>query len=219
MKVRSLVNFGVSLVMLSAVSLPALAQVPTINQSGAGESNPQRGYAAYTSPAALFRSLIPSIQGQLPQGLVMRLPGVVPTQLNNGLRYRPEIQTSPESGYFAVKLTDLDCPEPVMGVCDGGTFFVAHHHFDSSELLQEGQQNGTKLNLGGGITGFYRSHSHPNKGLIRRMVWEQDGLVYGVASRSMSQQQLLNVAASMANSVPIYDVTPGFEFSSINTGF
>jgi hypothetical protein len=38
---------------------------------------------------------------------------------------------------------------------------------------------------------------------MHEIIWEQDGMIFGVMSRSMSQEQVINVAISMANELPI----------------
>ncbi len=161
---------------------------------------------AMAEPASIFRPLIRDIQAQLPRGMVMRLPAVIPNPPSGIPGYRPTIIPSNdrEGGYFAIVLVTSNCPETrLVAVCDTGRIFVERRNSNTNQRLRENQQQGSSISLKTGVRGFYRSYIQPSRGKMHEIIWEQDGMIFGVMSRSMSQEQVINVAISMANELPI----------------
>jgi hypothetical protein len=95
-----------------------------------------------------------------------------------------------------------NCPPPSLAICDTGRIFVARKGSNADEWLQETKQKGKRIQLTGGVIGFYYSYIQPTRGRMQRIMWEQDGMIYGVISRSMSQKEAISVAISMANTTP-----------------
>jgi hypothetical protein len=165
-----------------------------------------RNQPAIAEPASIFRPFIRDIQTQLPKGMVMRLPAVIPNPPSGIPGYRPTIIPSNdrEGGYFAIVLVTSNCPETrLVAVCDTGRIFVERRNSNTSQRLRENQQQGSTINLKTGVRGFYRSYIQPTRGQMNGISWEQDGMIFRVMSRSMSQEQVINVAISMANELPI----------------
>lgn len=161
---------------------------------------------ANAEPASMFRPILRDIQTQLPRGMVMRLPAVIPNPPSGIPGYRPTIIPSNdrEGGYFAIVLVTSNCPETrLVAVCDTGRIFVERRNSNTNQRLRENQQQGSTINLKTGVRGFYRSYIQPTRGKMHEIIWEQDGMIFGVMSRSMSQEQVINVAISMANELPI----------------
>ena len=161
---------------------------------------------AMAEPATIFRPLLRDIQAQLPRGMVMRLPAVIPNPPSGIPGYRPIIIPSNdrEEGYFAIVLVTSNCPETrLVAVCDTGRIFVERGNSNTNQRLRENQQQGSSISLKTGVRGFYRSYIQPSRGKMHEIIWEQDGMIFGVMSRSMSQEQVINVAISMANELPI----------------
>ena len=161
---------------------------------------------ANAEPAPLFRPILGDIQTQLPRGMVMRLPAVIPNPPSGIPGYRPTIipSNAPEGGYLAIVLVTSNCPETrLVAVCDTGRIFVERRNSNTNQRLRENQQQGSSISLKTGVRGFYRSYIQPTRGKMHEIIWEQDGMIFGVMSRSMSQEQVINVAISMANELPI----------------
>ena len=161
---------------------------------------------ANAEAAPIFRPLIRDIQAQLPRGMVMRLPAVIPNPPSGIPGYRPAIISSnaPEGGYFAIVLVTSNCPETrLVAVCDTGRIFVERRNSNTNQRLRENQQQGSSISLKTRVRGFYRSYIQPTRGKMHEIIWEQDGMIFGVMSRSRSQKQVINVAISMANELPI----------------
>ncbi len=161
---------------------------------------------ANAEPAPMFRPILRDIQTQLPRGMVMRLPAVIPNPPSGIPGYRPAIISSnaPEGGYFAIILVTSNCPETrLVAVCDTGRIIVERRNSNTNQRLREDQQQGSSINLKTGVRGFSRSYIQPSRGQMNEISWEQDGMIFRVMSRSMSQEQVINVAISMANELPI----------------
>lgn len=164
-------------------------------------SKPQSANAA---PARIFRPILREIQNQLPRGMRMRLPNFFPNPPRDIPGYRPEIIPDPQSGYFAIMLAISSCPPPAPGACDMGRLYVTRpSNSNASQWLQEAKRKGARINLKNRVVGFYISYTNPTRGLMREIIWEQNGMIFGVMSRSMSQEQVINIAKSMANEPPI----------------
>jgi hypothetical protein len=165
-----------------------------------------RNQPANAEPASIFRPLLRDIQRQLPRGMVMRLPAVIPNPPSGLPGYRPTIIPSNdrEGGYFAIVLVTSNCPETrLVAVCDTGRIIVEKRNSNTNQRLREDQQQGSSIKLKTGVLGFYRSYIQPSRGQMNEISWEQDGMIFRVMSRSMSQEQVINVAISMANELPI----------------
>ncbi|MEG4286312.1 hypothetical protein QUB68_24590 [Microcoleus sp. A006_D1] len=157
-------------------------------------------------PASIFRPLLRDIQRQLPRGMVMRLPAAIPNPPSGIPGYRPTIIPSNdrEGGYFGIVLVTSNCPETrLVAVCDTGRIIVEKRNSNTNQRLREDQQQGSSIKLKTGVRGFYRSYIQPTRGQMNEISWEQDGMIFRVMSRSMSQEQVINVAISMANELPI----------------
>lgn len=161
---------------------------------------------ANAEPASMFRPILRDIQTQLPRGMVMRLPAVIPNPPSGIPGYRPAIISSnaPEGGSLAIILVTSNCPETrLVAVCDTGRIIVERRNSNTNQRLREDQQQGSSIKLKTGVRGFYRSYIQPTRGKMYEISWEQDGMIFRVMSRSMSQEQVINVAISMANELPI----------------
>lgn len=165
-----------------------------------------RNQPANAEPAPIFRPLLRDIQTQLPRGMVMRLPAVIPNPPSGIPGYRPTIIPSNdrEGGYFGIVLVTSNCPETrLVAVCDTGRITVEKRNSNTNQRLREDQQQGSSISLKTGVRGFYRSYIQPSRGQMNEISWEQDGMIFRVMSRSMTQEQVINVAISMANELPI----------------
>ena len=153
-------------------------------------------------PASIFRPILRDIQNQLPRGMVMRLPASIPNPPSGIPGYRPAIISSNnrEGGSLAIILVTSNCPETrLVAVCDTGRIFVERRNSNTNQRLRKNQQQGSSISLKTGVRGFYRSYIQATRGKMHEIIWEQDGMIFGVMSRSMSQEQVINVAISMAN--------------------
>jgi hypothetical protein len=161
---------------------------------------------AVSTPAPIFRPIPRNIQNQIPRGMVMRLSSSFPAPPRAISGYRPEI-TSSEDGYFAIIFATANCPQtPATSICDTGRIFVARRGSNAEQWLQEAKQKGERVQLVSRVFGFYYSDIQPTRGQRQKIMWEQDGMIYGVISRSMSQTEVISVATSMASSTPIKSI-------------
>jgi len=159
------------------------------------------------APDPLFSPILQDIQDRLPilKGMNIRLPSTFPNAPNGLSGYRPEIYTDPKNGYFAIIFAVSSCPQPVTGMCDTGRIFSAKKGTSTETLFRQTQQQGISINLTRQVSGYYRSYRSSTRGGMEEVMWEQDGLIYGVMSRSMSKSEVISVAKSMANERLIYD--------------
>jgi len=165
-----------------------------------------RNQPANAEPAPMFRPILRDIQTQLSKNMVMRLPAAIPNPPSGIPGYRPAIISSNarEGGYLAIILVTSNCPETrLVAVCDTGRIFVERRNSNTNQRLRENQQKGSSISLKTGVSGFYRSYIQSTRGKMHEIIWEQDGMIFGVMSRSLSQEQVINVAISMANELPI----------------
>lgn len=180
MKGRSLFNFTVGLVILSAGEL-------------------SRIQSATAAPAPAFRPIVRDIQNRLPRGMVMRLPAFI--NFRNITTVYPILEPY-ESGRFRISLTSE--PGCRGRYCELG--YIAGIRRDSYygssdwEWARTEQKTGTSITLRRGVRGVYIN-------VIRggAVIWEQDGLVF-IVSLGGDKQKIIDTAISMANESPIYDI-------------
>ncbi|KOP23302.1 hypothetical protein AMR41_26825 [Hapalosiphon sp. MRB220] len=152
-------------------------------------------------PASVFRPLIDDIRTQLPQGLKMRLPSSLPPAASN-IKLYPYIAS--DSKIFEIRLANTpDCSTSNNpSACTAGGFGVFTPEGNSKIWPPKGD-NITPVNLGNGISGFYITRGQGNN-ISQYVFWKQDGLEYvlglgGGSTRDVSQQQMIDMAISMAN--------------------
>jgi hypothetical protein len=163
------------------------------------------GLIASAEPDPIFKPVLGYIQRQIPKQMSMRLPSFFPNAPTGIAGYRPEVFADPQNGYFAVIIATSNCPQPVTAVCDTGRLFSAKRGSNAENWFQETKSQGNSIQLTSKVIGFYRSYRHPTRGNMKDVMWEQDGLIYGVKSRSMTESEVINIAVSMANEPAIYD--------------
>ena len=169
-------------------------------------------------PAPIFLPILQDIRDKLTisKGMNIRLPSTFPNAPNGLSGYRPEIYTD-QNGYFSIIFAISSCPQPVTGMCDTGRIFAVKKGTNAETSFRQIQQQGILIDLTKQVSGYYRSYRSATRGGMEEVMWEQDGLIYGVMSRSMSKSEVISVAKSMANERPIYDpkyTTPSVPASS-----
>jgi hypothetical protein len=155
---------------------------------------------AIAEPAPIFQPLVDDIRNQLPKGLQIRLPAFMP---ETTIDLYPYIHS--DSNIFAINIgITPDCAtskNPSTCTVGGIGVFTA-----PNEGTPKGD-NVTPIELDNGIKGFYFTRGS-DENLHRYVFWQQDGLQYGLGvgggtSVDVSQQELINIAASMVNETPI----------------
>jgi len=196
----------VSLVVLSlciGYSKPLLAQTGEVKNLQRVESEILIGQRPSSSisanPAPFFRPVLQQIENELPPGLIMRLP----SSISYGSEVRPTVISF--DNYLAVVFTIAGCFPPDSGSCSIGRIYVTEPTNDERRWLQENQAYGDAVSLGNGIQGFYSPGELAPRGYTPSILWQQDGLIYGVrlyAGESVDstiRQRLIDIATSMAN--------------------
>jgi hypothetical protein len=145
-------------------------------------------------PAPIFRPMINQIRSQLPRGIKMRLPAAIPSPI----RLYPYIESDRNS--FRVNLgISPNCNRPN---CTIGA--IAALTSNTSIEWPPREENVTIVNLTNNISGYYLTKGN-GAGATRFVYWEQEGQKYaiGAIATAVSQQQIINIASSMANSPAI----------------
>ncbi|MCP6762230.1 MAG: hypothetical protein NHB32_26565 [Fischerella sp. CENA71] len=152
-------------------------------------------------PASVFRPLIEDIRTQLPKGLKMRLPSSLPPAASKIKLYS---YIASDSKIFEVRLANTpDCSvSNNPSACTAGGFGVFTPEGTSKIWPPKGDSI-TPVKLGNGISGFYITRGQGNN-ISQYIFWKQDGLEYvlglgGGSTRDVSQQQMIDMAISMAN--------------------
>ena len=156
--------------------------------------------SAIASPAAIFQPLIEDIRQQLPSGWVMRLPSSLPQE-----ELYPYIKSDSE-GLTVHLTTTPDCADSNNPTSCTAIVLVVSAKDDSEDWPPEGDKI-TSVNVSEDMNGYYFTTGEGDS-LIRYLVWQQDGLIYGVIAAGViiSQEQVLNVANSMTNESPLESV-------------
>jgi hypothetical protein len=156
---------------------------------------------AIAEPAPLFQPLVEDIRQQLPKGLKIRLPAFMP---ESSIPLYPYIHS--DKNLFAINIAITpDCATAKnSSSCTAGGFGV----FNAKARNEPPKgDNVTPIHLGNGVKGFYFTRGS-GENLHRYVFWQQDGLQYGLGvgggtSADVTQQELIDIAASTVNEVPI----------------
>ncbi|MEM6839051.1 MAG: hypothetical protein AAF609_19635 [Cyanobacteria bacterium P01_C01_bin.120] len=150
--------------------------------------------AVQAAPDPLFEPILEDIQAELPEGWQFRLPTAVPS---DSALY-PFISTATDTQLIVSLGVTPDChaADCTIGMI-GATSEAA------SDWPPEGQ-NLTPVGLGEGIEGYHliRGEGDAANQLV---MWQQDGLVYAIATLASapSQAEFVAIARSMASEPPI----------------
>jgi hypothetical protein len=156
---------------------------------------------AFAEPAPLFQPLVEDIRNQLPKGSKIRLPAFMP---ESSIPLYPYIHS--DKNIFAVNIAITpDCATAKnASSCTAGGFGV---FTTNSKNTPPKGDNVTPITLGNGVKGFYFTRGS-GENLHQYVFWQQDGLQYGLgvgggASADVTQQELIDIAASTVNEAPI----------------
>ncbi|MBD1847699.1 hypothetical protein H6F89_30760 [Cyanobacteria bacterium FACHB-63] len=151
--------------------------------------------SAQAEPAPLFRSVLENIQRQLPNGLQMRLPSYLPEA---ALTLHPFVQSN-SKGLQLYLSSEANCNQPKCSV--GGLAAFTQEGFSPwARQLKKG----TPVSLPDGIQGYYLIVGK-GKTADHYVLWQQDGVgfVLGTDRGSLSQQELIQIAASTVVEPPL----------------
>jgi hypothetical protein len=183
MKGRSLFGFTVGLVILSPGSL----------------SRPQSATAA---PAPIFRPLIRDIQNKLTRNLVFRLPSNLPASATRWGNPKIEFRVDSDSATLGIKYVGCERDYPPGGrgyAINCIPFSVSSSTLSSQKYRERPKGNVFKLN-----NNLQAYHFQGDGFSI--ISWIQDGIYFSIYSPSVSYNELIQVARSMVNEPPIYDI-------------
>ena len=152
--------------------------------------------ATNASPASLFDPVLDDIRRELPDGWQMRLPASLPSDSE----LYPFISEATNTKLvISLGLT----PDCTSATCTIGMIGAT----DAEATLREWPPAGrsvTPVDLSQGIQGYHllRGEGDATNQLV---MWQQDGLVYGIITLAdaLSQEQLVAIARSMASESPI----------------
>lgn len=149
--------------------------------------------AVNAAPAPFFNSVIQDARNQLPQGLSLRLPSFLPQEVS---KLYPRIGKD-ENNFRIMLYSQPGCSA---NFCTVGSFFVS---LDSNEPIGNYPScfNATEATLDTGIQGVYSEVKCGGTGDGRKsLIWEQDGLSFGLSLRSsVSRQEMIALASSMSS--------------------
>jgi len=148
---------------------------------------------AIAAPDLFFNPVLGNISSAIPSGITMRLP----SSFINVTGFRPQILTGADSDNFSIVFVSANCPQEFTGVCDGGRIF-ASRNFYGQGWLSEAKDKGRRVTLANGIEGYYYKVTGAARGEMQTLTWEQDGMIYGLISRILSESDTIRVATSMA---------------------
>lgn len=159
-------------------------------------------------PAKIFVPHLDEIQESIPSDLILRLPSQIAG--DDTLDGMPL-----EESTYTVRVFSFDSPSSLMvGLyrCNDGSPSCLINSFSvdrqssttAQNTLQHHQATGIPTDLTGNIQGYlleeYQSGSlQPSVSIV----WEQDGMIYTVSSLVSEQQNVVDMAQSMANAAPI----------------
>ncbi|NES95814.1 MAG: hypothetical protein F6K32_11380 [Desertifilum sp. SIO1I2] len=159
------------------------------------------------SPASVFVPHLDRIRQSLPSGWVMRLPSVVllGEPADDGFIERLYVRVQGSSSPPMVNVSLFSCtsgPYP----CLVGSFAVdSQGSFNAQRDLAEHQRLGTAYPLGSGVQGYLlEGFAKQPPSPFSTVIWAQDRAVYTASFLASERDNLLKMAASMAQSAPIY---------------
>ena len=159
---------------------------------------------AIAAPHPFFNPVLGNISSAIPSGMTMRLPSsFINASDNFSGAYRPRILTGTDSDNFSIVFAyAANCPQEFTyefnGVCDdGGRIFASRNSYGQG-WLREARDGGKRVTLANGIDGYYYQVTGAARGAMQTLIWEQDGIVYGLISRILSESDTIRVATSMA---------------------
>jgi phage tail protein X len=148
-------------------------------------------FPVQAEPAPVFAPILSEVRQRLPQGLQMRLPATLPD--------RPEplyaFVRSSQQGLFVYLATEAGCNQPSCSV--GGAAVLTEAGFASWERKLA---DATPIELPNGIQGHYLQQGKGEEA-DRYIIWQQEGSNYvlGADNRNVSEQELVQIAASMVS--------------------
>ncbi len=166
------------------------------------------GMRASARPAAVFIPHMEHMQKNLPVGLGMRLPDRIlfsePSDIQKDqLVVRSFPSSNPQS--FTVSLFTCDRnPQP----CLLGSFMVDRSTSVSAQReLQRHQVLGDYLTLDKNIRGYLIEGPRQNPySAFSTFMWQQNGMIYSLSFPAIEQQNMLQMAVSMARERPFYRI-------------
>ncbi|MCD8488733.1 MAG: hypothetical protein LRZ84_18835 [Desertifilum sp.] len=161
------------------------------------------------SPAAVFSPYLDQIRQSLPSGWVMRLPAIVllGEPADDGFIERLYVRVQGSSSPAALNVSLFSCtsgPYP----CLVGSFAVdTQGSINAQRDLAEHQRLGKAYPLASGVQGYLlEGFAKQPPSPFSTVIWAQDRAVYTASFLASERDNLLKMAASMAQSAPIYSL-------------
>jgi hypothetical protein len=148
-------------------------------------------FPVQAEPAPVFAPILSEVRQRLPQGLQMRLPATLPD--------RPEplyaFVRSSQKGLLVYLAIDPKCKQPNCSV-DGAAVFTDAEFASWQRKLA----NAKPITLPKGVQGYYLQQGK-GEDADHFVIWQQEGSNYvvGVDNRNASEQELVQIAASMVS--------------------
>ncbi|HEY9669812.1 MAG TPA: hypothetical protein V6D11_00010 [Waterburya sp.] len=167
-------------------------------------------------PTDIFTSYLEQIRKSLPPGLVMRLPSQVSESDNWDVSSRKySVIVSPSVSQPGLTVSVFSCGEPQPSCLVGSFAATAKSSLKAQGKFKHYQAVATPIALPNKIQGYLLEESqltlNPE---LPSVMWEQDNQFYTVTLHPSLRHQLLNIANSMAETVPIENARTRTETSS-----
>jgi hypothetical protein len=176
---------------------------------------------ASTLPTNIFTPYLDRIRTSLPTGWVMRLPSQI---LLNDLHYtaantaglrdlktQPSqytVEVSPSSSHPGLTVNLFSCAEKLQSCLVGSFAVAAKTSIDVREEFKNYQTVATPITLANNIQGYLLEGSKQElTSEMSSVMWEQDNQFYTVKVPVQQRQNLLNIADSMAQAMPIQSLS------------
>ena len=154
-------------------------------------------FIALAAPASVFSSVLEEIRHQLPRGASIRLPSYLPPSPTGLYPYI-------ESDHNGFRVNLAFKPNCRKACTVGGLGLLPNNVWPPTD------SNRTRLTLKHGLQGYALTRGQ-GPGKTYYVFWQQDGQTYGIGANALavSQQQLAEIARSMANEPPIRSAKSG----------
>jgi hypothetical protein len=165
---------------------------------------------AAARPAEIFEPYLPQIQQSLPPGHVMRLPSQV--RLGSSVVVDPQeliVRVFPARQPATMTVSLFACETGAYPCLVGSFSSMRANDPTAQQELSRHQAMATSITLKPGIQGFLREGARQAPASnFSSVMWQQDGMIYTVSFLAHERQNILNMALSMANDIPIRRASP-----------
>ena len=174
--------------------------------------------SAYALPVNIFTPHLAQIRKSLPPGWVMRLPSQFSDRNNldgNGSKYI--VAVSPLTSEPGLTVSLFTCEQQLLSCLVATLSVAAKTSVDAQEEFKTHQAAATPITLANNIQGYFLEESQQKPSpTFSSVMWEQDDQLYKVRVPAQSKRNLLYIAYSMVQAIPIQSTTALHKVPSAN---